>query len=78
MTEEGYEAALACDGEMLEGQRLKVERCKSAGAKGRAKPAAAATPSAPAAKTPGYHVAYVGNVAFDVDDSKLSTFFEVQ
>ena len=31
-TQEGYEAALACDGEQLDGQTLKVDRCKAAAA----------------------------------------------
>ncbi|GBF98079.1 hypothetical protein Rsub_10307 [Raphidocelis subcapitata] len=102
-TQEGYEAALACDGEALDGQTLKVDKCKAAaGASKRGGsapsavapgPAAAAAPASngPAAaasnrggaaggsgrpaKTPGYNVAYVGNVAFEVTREELAEVF---
>jgi len=112
-TQEGYEAALQCDGEQLDGQVLKVDRCKAAqgaprrGAAGpaaggvgaAAAPAANANLSSPAAaqpdpstahapnrggaagasgrpaKTPGYNVAYVGNVAFEVTRDELADVF---
>ncbi|KAI8476218.1 MAG: hypothetical protein J3K34DRAFT_516642 [Monoraphidium minutum] len=47
-TPEGYEAALACDGEQVDGQTL---------------------------KTPGYNVAYVGNIAFEVTPDELREVF---
>ena len=112
-TEEGYEKALACDGEDCDGQTVKVQKCKwsakdraaqaagrlrqgGGGGGGGAAPAAAAAPAPAAAalyappasydapvaaaappaaaaapprhvgrapKTPGYHVAYVGERA---------------
>ena len=57
MQEEGYQAALACDGEVHNDVRIKVEPCKSAGLKKPQKAfsqAAAATVAAePAAKPAG-------------------------
>jgi len=134
-TQEGFEAALQCDGQPVEeGGRttLRVDRCKAAGAAaasrkqqqqimqvqqqggqpeagapnasgpptqnyraappppsssdaGTAAAAGTAAPSAPpkptgganlAAKTPGYLVAYVGNVAFEASADDLKAHFE--
>ncbi|KAK9820477.1 hypothetical protein WJX72_010755 [[Myrmecia] bisecta] len=80
-TVEGYQAALECDGEMLDSTRLKVEKCISAGRKeGRAarKQAEKERPvhAMPAPKTPGYHVAYVGNIAFEAIAKDLEAVFE--
>ena len=88
--DEAYKKALECDGTMLEGVRVKVERCK-VGARGAAAGAgasedggasaaakgAAAKPAfdAPAPKTPGYNVAYVGNVAFEASAEDVAALF---
>ena len=89
--DEGYAKALECDGAMLEGVRVKVERCKvgargevGAGAEGAggagggaAAEGKAAKPAfdAPAPKTPGYSVAYVGNVAFEASAEDVAALF---
>ncbi|KAK9837126.1 hypothetical protein WJX81_004857 [Elliptochloris bilobata] len=76
-TTEGYEAALACDGEMLEQTRLKVEPCRTPRPVGRAAPATAPVERKGAApKTPGYCVAYVGNIAFEAAEADVRAVFE--
>eukprot|EP00198_Chlamydomonas_reinhardtii_P009116 XP_001698453.1 predicted protein [Chlamydomonas reinhardtii] len=61
-TQEGYEAALACNGEMLEGRPLRVEKCKAAAElKG---------------NVAGYPVVYVGNVSFEVGEPELRKLFK--
>ena len=75
-TDEGYTKALECDGTMLDGVRVKVEPCKTAkrGAPDAHGPAARA--QGPAPKTPGYNVAYVGNIAFEATVDDLASLFE--
>lgn len=109
--EEGYAAALTCNGEDCDGQRLTVKKCKPS-SKDRARQqaqqgagvplpqAAAPRAAAPAmgspqagdhqqggawrespnkagpSKTPGYHVAYVGNVAWEAGDKDIAKLFE--
>jgi nucleolin len=78
-TDDGYAKALECDGTLLEGVRVKVEPCKTGkrgqgGAPGA--PAPAPSPHAgPAPKTPGYNVAYVGNVAFEAGPEDVAALF---
>ncbi|KAI3433472.1 hypothetical protein D9Q98_003284 [Chlorella vulgaris] len=133
--DEGYQAALACNGEQCDGQTLKVMKCRPSPkdrqaaqqaqqaqqqqapaqyappSRYEASPAVPAAPqqqaavqqeerpayqqrraegeeggtvagppkklyAGPAPKTPGYHVAYVGNVAYEADDKALSRLFE--
>jgi nucleolin len=102
-TEEGYAAALACDGEECEGKKLKVQKCKKpTNAKNRRTADAGVVPAStnhgdqgvkgaaageggqntshqayqsPARKVAGYNVAYVGNVAYEVDDNALKALF---
>eukprot|EP00884_Botryococcus_braunii_P001700 jgi/Botrbrau1/11530/Bobra.0393s0009.1 len=82
VTEEGFQEALKCDGSMLEGVRIKVEACKAPPpSKSKllsSKPPSSPPrrPSAPALKTPGYLVAYVGNVAFEASAEDVSAVFE--
>eukprot|EP00891_Asterochloris_glomerata_P001917 jgi/Astpho2/1917/fgenesh1_pg.00038_%23_61_t len=80
-TEAGCEAALECNGTTLDEQRIKVERCTSAGPKKsrqrrRDDKGPSSNARAPAPKTPGYPVAYVGNIGFDVHSSELRKVFE--
>lgn len=84
-TEAGYEEALKCDGTDLDGQQLRVQKCMSAGqhvGKKKQAPAAitdAASPAvqqqSPAPKVAGYHVAYVGNLAFEANDAEIQQLF---
>ena len=131
--EEGYTAALGCDGEACEGQTLKVQKCKwsakdrRAAMMGQPAPAAGAAVQspqgqynnavqegngtgihsavpppggvgladgaspwqslqgpasappplrAPAPKTAGYDVAYVGNIAYEADEAAVRALFE--
>ncbi|KAK9840037.1 hypothetical protein WJX74_002389 [Apatococcus lobatus] len=82
-TEEACEEALKCNDTEVDGQHIRVERCKSAGYKGKAGEAGAAPdttkpppPKKPAQKTAGYHVAYVGNIAFAVGAHELHELFK--
>lgn len=84
VTEEGYQEALKCDGTELDGQQLRVQKCMSAGQHGgkkrKAPGAVEASPGVqtqqPAApKVAGYHVAYVGNLAFEADDAEVQQLF---
>lgn len=90
-TEEGYEAALACDGEACEGQTVKVQKCKRPNKdKKTAAPvvpsikytaqegraAVKGNPDNPAPKTAGYDVAYVGNIAWEADEAAIRAIFE--
>ncbi|DBB09220.1 TPA: hypothetical protein ACH3X3_007805 [Trebouxia sp. C0006] len=84
-TEEGYLEALKCDGTDLDGQQLRVQKCMSAGAHVPKKKQMAAAPDAvaspaqqqqsPAPKVAGYHVAYVGNLAFEATDAEIQQLF---
>lgn len=74
-TEEAYNNALTCDGSSLDGQYLRVDRCKAKRGVG-----AVATPSkepkAPEpSKVDGYWVAYVGNISFEVSSEQLEGVF---
>lgn len=116
-TEEGYAAALECNGVECDGQTLKVQKCKWSakdrqqaarqaaagggaaaaaptprsaavpppqqyqsvegdGAAAAVPPSTQVMPKAPAPKTAGYDVAYVGNVAFEADEAALRALFE--
>ncbi|GLI63843.1 hypothetical protein VaNZ11_006945, partial [Volvox africanus] len=84
-TQDAYEAALACHGEMLEGRALRVEKCKAAAelkCKARASTAAAAASGGKDAggnsgkeRVAGYPVAYCGNIAFEVGTEELQQLF---
>ena len=87
-TEEGYRKALECDGTLLDGVRVKVEPCKKGAAGGPGRPGAgrggsggagggpSGGPGAEAApKTPGYCVAYVGNIAFEAGPAEVAALF---
>jgi len=99
-TEEGYAAALACDGEECEGKKLKVQKCKKPTSRKTADAGVVPTSTnhgdqgmkgaaageggqnanhqayqSPAKKVAGYNVAYVGNVAYEVDDNALKALF---
>jgi len=92
-TEEAYQKALACDGTMLDGVRVKVEPCKKGAAgvrggsggrkhEGAAAPGGGRAPgggggggAAAAPKTPGYCVAYVGNIAFEAGPDEVAALF---
>ncbi|GIL82358.1 hypothetical protein Vretimale_11830 [Volvox reticuliferus] len=88
-TQEAYEAALACNGEMLEGRALRVEKCKVAAelkGKARASTVAAAASKADTGvkgtgdsngkgRVAGYPVAYCGNIAFEVGVEELQQLF---
>ncbi|GIL66704.1 hypothetical protein Vafri_20193 [Volvox africanus] len=84
-TQDAYEAALACNGEMLEGRALRVEKCKAAAelkGKARASTVAAAASGDKGAggssgkeRVAGYPVAYCGNVAFEVGVAELQQLF---
>ncbi|GAX75058.1 hypothetical protein CEUSTIGMA_g2502.t1 [Chlamydomonas eustigma] len=77
-TEEGYEKALACHGEELEGRSLRVEKCKAAAAKKAARAVAGSSQEGSLAepqKQEGYNVAYVGNIAYDVTREELVALF---
>lgn len=83
VSEEGYQAALACDGEDCNGMKLKVQKCKSAGkfSKTSTNPqmpdeVPQQHVKAPAAKVAGYNVAYVGNIPYDADEAVLKALFE--
>ena len=77
-TDEGYTKALECDGTMLDGVRVKVEPCKTAkrGVGGPDARAPSRAHAGPAPKTPGYNVAYVGNIAFEATVEDLAALFE--
>ncbi|KAL0025223.1 hypothetical protein WJX77_008650 [Trebouxia sp. C0004] len=85
VTEEGYLEALKCNGTDLDGQHLRVQKCMSAGAHVPKKKQMAAAPDAvaspaqqqqsPAPKVAGYHVAYVGNLAFEATDAEIQQLF---
>jgi len=76
-TDDGYRAALECDGTTLDGVRVKVEPCKApkrgVGCGGGAPSSTA--PAGPAPKTAGYNVGYVGNVAFEASADDLGALF---
>ncbi|KAK9866702.1 hypothetical protein WJX84_003840 [Apatococcus fuscideae] len=81
-TEEACQAALDCNDTEVDGQHIRVERCKSAGYKAKGGDAPSTGPSKPpppkkpAEKTAGYHVAYVGNIAFAVGAPELHELFK--
>lgn len=77
-TDEAYETALACQGEMCEGRALKVERCKALPKKASALAGKATAGKGDGAmqKTPGYLVAYVGNISFEATPEALNELFE--
>ena len=84
-TDEAYESALSCDGADCDGQILKVQKCK---ADTKQKNRVNNAPSthqvkdtntqtrAPAPKTAGYNVAYVGNIAFEASSEAVKSLFE--
>lgn len=76
-TEEGYAAALSCNGEECEGRSLKVEKCKVPPLRKKAKiDAKALLPDGPPEYVEGYNVAYVGNLAYEVTRDDLIRLFK--
>jgi len=76
-TDDGYRAALECDGTTLDGVRVKVEPCKAPkrGVGGGGGAPSSTAPAGPAPKTAGYNVGYVGNVAFEASADDLGALF---
>eukprot|EP00201_Polytomella_parva_P004784 CAMPEP_0175074940 /NCGR_PEP_ID=MMETSP0052_2-20121109/21653_1 /TAXON_ID=51329 ORGANISM="Polytomella parva, Strain SAG 63-3" /NCGR_SAMPLE_ID=MMETSP0052_2 /ASSEMBLY_ACC=CAM_ASM_000194 /LENGTH=635 /DNA_ID=CAMNT_0016343429 /DNA_START=224 /DNA_END=2131 /DNA_ORIENTATION=+ len=90
-TEQAYQTALGCNGELLEGRTLRIEKCRAAtensksrfrnqllkdgggGGKGGGGGMFAAPPEP--VKTPGYNVAYVGNLPYDATVEEIKAFF---
>eukprot|EP00890_Picochlorum_soloecismus_P004224 jgi/Picsp_1/4802/NSC_02170-R1_protein len=84
-TDEAYESALSCDSADCDGQILKVQKCK-ADTKQKSRVSNASSTHqmketipetrAPAPKTAGYNVAYVGNIAFEASSEAVKALFE--
>lgn len=75
-TEEGYNAALDCNGTTIDEMQIKVEPCKSAGPRLKKQRSESVSQndkkhSGAAPKVEGYNVAYVGNIAFEADEADL-------
>lgn len=84
-TDEAYESALSCDGADCDGQILKVQKCKADTKQKSSMNTASSTyqvqdaipqTRAPAPKTAGYNVAYVGNIAFEATSEAVKALFE--
>lgn len=84
-TDEAYESALSCDGADCDGQILKVQKCKADTKQKNRMNNASSTHQvkdtitqtrAPAPKTAGYNVAYVGNIAFEASSEAVKALFE--
>ena len=73
-TNEGYEAALSCNGEECEGRSLKVEKCKVPPLRKKMKldsKALGLLPEGPPQHVEGYDVAYAGNRTLTLTPSLL-------
>ena len=76
-TEEGYGAALACNGEECEGRSLKVEKCKVPPLRKKTKiDTKGLLPAGPPEYVEGYNVAYCGNLAYEVTRDDLIRLFK--
>ena len=72
-THDGVSAALGYDGEQCEGKSTLVVRKYTKGGGGQEKRG-----NAEMQKTPGYNVAYVGNMPFDTEEKAIRGLFQVR
>jgi len=75
-TKEGAAAALEYDSADCEGKTLKVKIAHARPAKASRAIEASKPRSGPAAKTPGYNVLYVGNLAFEASPQHVTEHFQ--